>query len=105
LRVGLIVTGGVDRSGRERVIPALLAFIEAMARRHETHVFALRHYRDPCSYDLLGAVVHDSSTRRAGRRVVSRRSLLKHERVSVRNGPSDRPAFSRPCTTAHGARP
>jgi glycosyltransferase involved in cell wall biosynthesis len=59
VRVGLVVTGGVDRSGRERVVPALLALVEAMARRHETHVFALRHYRDPCSYELLGAAVHD----------------------------------------------
>jgi glycosyltransferase involved in cell wall biosynthesis len=53
------VTGGVDRSGRERVVPSLLALVEAMARRHELHVFALRHYREPCSYPLLGATVHD----------------------------------------------
>jgi glycosyltransferase involved in cell wall biosynthesis len=59
MRIGLVVTGGVDRSGRERVIPVILAFIEAMARRHDVHVFALRHYREPCTYNLLGATVHD----------------------------------------------
>src|SRR5262245_45905399 len=30
-----------------------------MARRHETHVFVLRHYREPCEYMLCGATVHD----------------------------------------------
>ena len=59
MRVGLVVTGGFDRTGRERVVPALLAFVDALARRNETHVFALRHYREPCVYMLRGATVHD----------------------------------------------
>ena len=59
MRIGLIVTGGVDRSGRERVTPALLWLIERLARRHELHVFALRYYEHACSYALLGATVHD----------------------------------------------
>jgi len=58
-RLGFVVTGGVDRSGRERVIPSLLALVERLARRYELHVFVLRHYREPCTYDLLGATVHD----------------------------------------------
>ncbi len=59
MRIALVVPGGVDRSGRERVIPALLWLIERLARRHTLHVFALRHYPEPCTYDLLGATVHD----------------------------------------------
>ena len=59
MRIGLIVTGGVDRSGRERVTPALLWLIERLARRHDVHVFALHYYRAPCTYSLLGATVHD----------------------------------------------
>src|SRR5216110_677434 len=59
MRIGLVVTGGVDRSGRERVVPSLLWLIERLARRHDVHVFALHHYRDPCTYPLLGATVHD----------------------------------------------
>lgn len=54
-----MVTGGVDRSGRERVVPALLWLIERLARRHEAHVFALHYYPEPCTYPLLGATVHD----------------------------------------------
>jgi glycosyltransferase involved in cell wall biosynthesis len=59
VRIALVVTGGLDRSGRERVIPALLAFVEAMARRHEVHAFVLRHEIEPSRYELLGATVHD----------------------------------------------
>jgi glycosyltransferase involved in cell wall biosynthesis len=59
MRIGLVVTGGVDRSGRERVVPSLLWLIERLARRHEVHVFALHYYRDACVYPLLGATIHD----------------------------------------------
>jgi len=59
VRIGLVVTGGVDRSGRERVVPALLWLIERLARRHDVHVFVLRHEPQPSDYPLLGATVHD----------------------------------------------
>ena len=59
MRIGLVVAGGVDRSGRERVTPALLWLIERLARRHELHVFVLHYYPAPCDYPLLGATVHD----------------------------------------------
>jgi glycosyltransferase involved in cell wall biosynthesis len=59
MRIGLVVTGGVDASGRECVIPALLWLIERLARVHDLHVFALRQAREPRAYPLLGATVHD----------------------------------------------
>ena len=59
MRIGLVVTGGVDASGRQRVVPTLLWLIERLARRHDVHVFALHHYREPRTYPLLGATVHD----------------------------------------------
>ena len=59
MRIALVVAGGVDPSGRERVIPALLWLIERLARRHTLHVFVLRYHREPCTYQLLGAAVHD----------------------------------------------
>jgi glycosyltransferase involved in cell wall biosynthesis len=59
MRIALVVSGGVDRSGRERVTPALLWLIERLARRHEVVVFALRYHEQPGSYPLLGATVHD----------------------------------------------
>jgi len=57
MRIALIVPGGVDRSGRERVIPALLALIERLARRHSVLVVALEQEPAPSTYALLGAQV------------------------------------------------
>jgi glycosyltransferase involved in cell wall biosynthesis len=59
LRIGLVLYGGVHRSGRETVIPAILNLVERLARRHELHVFALAQYPEPCTYPLLGATVHN----------------------------------------------
>jgi glycosyltransferase involved in cell wall biosynthesis len=58
VRVGFVVTGGFDRSGRD-VVPALVWLVERLARRHDLHVFALHYYRGPRSYSLAGATVHD----------------------------------------------
>ena len=80
MRVGLVVTGGADRSGRERVIPALLWLIERLARIHELHVFALHHEAEPSVYPLLGATVHDlgRGTPAPGlRRAMQRRRLSR----------------------------
>ena len=57
--IGVVVMGGVDRSGREHVVPTLLSLIDRLARRHDVHVFALGHYPEPCTYPLRGATVHD----------------------------------------------
>ena len=93
MRIGLVVTGGVDRSGRERVMPALLWLIEAIARRHELHVFALYHEDSPSTYPLLGATVHDLGTRqvpRGWRRIAQRqrlrRTLASLPRLDVLHG-------------------
>jgi glycosyltransferase involved in cell wall biosynthesis len=59
VRLALVVPGGVDRSGKERVIPALLWLIERLARRHTLHVFALSQEKDPSDYPLLGASIHN----------------------------------------------
>jgi glycosyltransferase involved in cell wall biosynthesis len=78
MRIGLVVSGGVDRSGRDRVIPALLWLIEALARRHEVHVFSLYYEDEPFSYPLLGATVHDLGTAKTPpgwRRLVQRSRL------------------------------
>ena len=59
MKIGLVVPGGVDPSGRERVTPALLWLIERLARRHDAHVFVLDYFPEPCTYQLAGATVHD----------------------------------------------
>jgi glycosyltransferase involved in cell wall biosynthesis len=89
MRIGLVVSGGVDPSGRDRVIPALLWLIEALARRHELHVFVLDYLAAPCTYPLLGATVHDLG--RVGGLRGTRRYLLgrRLDRALVAHGPFD----------------
>jgi glycosyltransferase involved in cell wall biosynthesis len=59
MRLALVVSGGLDRSGRERVTPAILWLVERLARRHQVFVYVLRYYDQPCSYPLLGATIRD----------------------------------------------
>lgn len=59
MRILMIVPGGVDRSGTERVIPVLLWMIERLAQRHRVHVIALQQYTEPCTYSLLGATIYN----------------------------------------------
>jgi glycosyltransferase involved in cell wall biosynthesis len=57
MKIGLIVPGGVDRSGRVLVIPVLLALIERLARNHKVVVVSLDPNTKPSEYELLGARV------------------------------------------------
>lgn len=59
MRLALVVTGGFDRSGRERVIPSLLWLVARLAREHDVFVYVLRYHDAPCSYPLEGATVRD----------------------------------------------
>src|SRR5580704_2713895 len=64
MKIGIVTPGGFDRSGRERVIPALLWLVERLTRRHEVHVYTLYQYPQPDEYRLLGATVHNLGYRR-----------------------------------------
>jgi glycosyltransferase involved in cell wall biosynthesis len=89
MRVALVAAGGVDRSGRERVIPALLWLIERLARRHVVHVFVLRHLAAPCTYQLRGAMVHDLG-RAAGPAGLQSLLQIRHLAREIRRaGPFD----------------
>jgi glycosyltransferase involved in cell wall biosynthesis len=81
VKVALIVPGGVDRSGVDRVIPCLLWLIERLARRHEVHVFALRQEPEPDAWNLLGARVHNIGTTGGWRRRLLARFATEHRRA------------------------
>jgi glycosyltransferase involved in cell wall biosynthesis len=59
MRIALVVTGGFDESGRERIIPSLVWLVERLARRHHVVVYVLRHHRTACAYPLAGATIVD----------------------------------------------
>lgn len=66
MKILLVVPGGLDPSGRERLIPALLWLAERLARRHEVHICALDGAAKPCVYQLAGATVHVLGPARGG---------------------------------------
>jgi glycosyltransferase involved in cell wall biosynthesis len=78
MKLALVVPGGVDRSGEYRVIPVLLALIERLSAHHELHVFALRQERDPATWSLLGARVHNIG--RGATRVRALRAIIREHR-------------------------
>jgi len=59
MRLALVVPGGVDRSGEVRVIPALLALLTRLGRRHDVQVFALRQEPQPGQWALCGCTIHN----------------------------------------------
>jgi len=63
VKLALIVPGGVDRGGTQRVVPFLLWLLERLAREHDVHVFALRQEARPGRWRLLGADVHNVGAR------------------------------------------
>src|SRR5580658_5868547 len=72
MKIAMVVPGGVDRSGEYRVIPALLALIKRLARRHDLQVIALAQEPEPAEWQLLGAQVHNIGTRRTRVRAIAR---------------------------------
>jgi glycosyltransferase involved in cell wall biosynthesis len=57
MNIALVTPGGVERSGQERVVPALLWLVERLARHHRVLVIALSQEPRPVQYELLGAQV------------------------------------------------
>ena len=81
MKIALVVPGGVDRSGVDRVIPAFLWLIERLARRHDVHVFALQQEPDPGDWGLLGASVHNIGTASGTANRLLNRFGVEHRRA------------------------
>ena len=75
MRIALIVPGGIGRDTEHHVIPALMWLIERLARRHDVHVIALRQERQPASWHVLGANVHNIGA--AAGRLGALRTILR----------------------------
>lgn len=78
MKLAIIVPGGVDRSGVDRVIPCIVWLIERLARRHDVHVFALAQEPAPADWDLLGARVHNIGTATGRGRPLLARFAAEH---------------------------
>jgi glycosyltransferase involved in cell wall biosynthesis len=78
MKIALVVPGGVDRSGVDRVIPCLLWLIERLARRHDVHVFCTSQETRPGEWMLRGAAVHNIGTARGTARRLLARFASEH---------------------------
>lgn len=95
LRIAWVVPGGVDRSGRERVIPHFLWLMEELSRDHEIHVISLYQDPEPCSYPLRGATVHGLGNVREEQRLdhepclALEATMVKTREILAARGPWD----------------
>jgi glycosyltransferase involved in cell wall biosynthesis len=88
VHVVLVVPGGVDRTGTDRVIPALLWFIERLARQHRVTVVALGQEPVASRYPLLGATVVNVPPERPGPHRLAR-MVARGVRAAGREGRPD----------------
>ncbi|QDE38329.1 glycosyltransferase family 4 protein [Luteibacter pinisoli] len=70
MKLGIILPGGVDRGGEERVIPVFLALIERLARAHDVHVFVFHQEARAARWTLRGAQIHNIGDGRTTARAV-----------------------------------
>jgi glycosyltransferase involved in cell wall biosynthesis len=84
MKIALVVPGGVDASGTDRVIPALVWLIERLARRHTVHVIAMHQQPAPAEWTLLGTHVYNVGLESGRRRRFFARFAAEH-----RAGPFD----------------
>jgi glycosyltransferase involved in cell wall biosynthesis len=80
VKIAIVVPGGVDRSGEQRVIPALLALIRRLTAVHEVHVFALAQEASPGEWLLCGARIRNIGAGLSRLRAV--RAILREHRVT-----------------------
>jgi glycosyltransferase involved in cell wall biosynthesis len=84
MRIAWVVPGGVDESGRERVVPSWLWLLRRMAARHDVVVFVAGRHGRARTYPLLGASVVDLGrpVGRSGLGLVSHHRALLHAMAS-----------------------
>ena len=85
MRIALVTPGGVDRSGRHRVIPCMLWLIERLTRAgHDVQVIALQQEPRPDRWRLLGAEIHNIGARpRSLRGIATLLALHREKRFDI----------------------
>jgi glycosyltransferase involved in cell wall biosynthesis len=83
MHIALIVPGGVDRSGVQRVIPVLLGLIDTLALRHRVTVISLAPEPVPSTYTLCGAQVYALGRARLGTQLGRTIALLRNDPPDV----------------------
>ena len=87
MHVVLVVPGGVDRGGVERVIPAILSLIERLADDHRVTVVALGQEPQASTYPLLGCTVVNVPPERRGPHRLARQVFRGVRAIGSRGEP------------------
>jgi glycosyltransferase involved in cell wall biosynthesis len=78
MKIAVLLHGGVDRSGQDRVISVFLWLLERLSRHHEVHVFALDQEPEPGSWELAGARIHNIGPGKGWRRRLNASFASEH---------------------------
>jgi glycosyltransferase involved in cell wall biosynthesis len=82
MKLAILLHGGVDRSGENKVTPVFLWLLERLARRHEVHVFAFNQEPTPASWELVGARVRNIGPGKGWRRRLAAAFAAEHRASS-----------------------
>ncbi|HJU08552.1 MAG TPA: glycosyltransferase family 4 protein, partial [Rhodanobacteraceae bacterium] len=81
MKIAMLVAGGLDRSGVERVVPCLLWLIERLVRGgDEVHVFVFRTEPQPGTWRLCGATIHNAGRKHSAKGMFSQ-VIAEHRRA------------------------
>ena len=107
MRIAVVVPGGMDRSGTERVIPGLVWLVKRLARSHDVEVFAMRGEAEADRWPLAGATVHNVGRGRSATLRTRAALLAAHRRKPFdvvhafwASGPGVAAALARPAMRA-----
>ncbi len=81
MKLAILLHGGVDRTGEQRVIHGFLWLIERLVGNHEVHVFSFNQEPEPGEWNLLGAHVHNVGNVRGWRRRLFKSFATEHHRA------------------------
>jgi glycosyltransferase involved in cell wall biosynthesis len=92
MRIALVVPGGVDPPGGERVIPFVHHLVAALMEHHEVTIVATGHDSEPGEWTMFGAPVVNVPVGNHGKRDIARvlydvpRAIGRHGRPQVVHG-------------------
>ncbi|HEY6363020.1 MAG TPA: glycosyltransferase family 4 protein [Vicinamibacterales bacterium] len=78
MKLAVLLHGGVDRTGEDRVIHAFFWLLERLARRHDVHVFAFNQEPEPATWELAGTHVHNIGPGKGWRRRLAAAFAAEH---------------------------
>src|SRR5439155_16982012 len=78
MKLAILLHGGVDRSGEDKVMHVFIWLLERLARRHKYTCFALNQEPRPGNWERVGTHVHNIGPGRGWRRRLAATFATQH---------------------------